>query len=107
MSERWLEFTIRITLKHNLGSFGIQHDRLGEFKFCAQSREDAIAIAGPFTPGAMRPISTEKLVEVVEYVPVPWAVVELARCKSGTQHKDMSLAELKSWIEEVEAEVMA
>jgi len=104
MNERWLEFTVRITPKHNFGSFGIRHERLGEFRFCAQSREDAIAIAGPFTKGATRSISTEKLVEVAGCVPVRWEEVELARLQSAMRQTGhlRSIHELKSEIDELE-----
>lgn len=105
-NERWIEFTVQITLKINEGSFGIHFDRQGEFRFCAQSREDARAIAGHWVKGATRSFNIEKLVQIVDSNPVPWEVVELARCKQGVGQKDMTIPELAAWIEELEAELV-
>lgn len=61
----YTQFTVRVTLKHNNGSFGIKYERLGEFVFCAQSVPDARAIAGPHVKGSKRSIDTTRMVEVV------------------------------------------
>lgn len=70
MSTKWIEFTVNVTLKHNLGAFGVKHEHLGEFVFCAQSGSNAGALAGPFTAGAKRLIDTTRIVEVVGSVSV-------------------------------------
>ena len=67
---RWRQFTIRITIKINQGSFGIKYDRQGDFTFCAQSADDARAIAGHHVKGAMSTIHTTRMVEVVGSIPV-------------------------------------
>lgn len=103
MSDRWYEFTVNVTIKRNEGSFGINYDRQGEFRFCAKSRDDARAIAGHHVTGATHSIDTTRMIQIVDSVPVPWEVVELARCQRGTGQKDMSIRELKAWIDEVEA----
>ena len=104
--ERWLDFTVSITLKHNLGSFGIRREYLGEFRFCAKSRAEAVTIAGLFTKDESLSIDTQKLVEIVGSVPVPWEEVELAQCQRGTRRTDMSIRELSGWIDELEAELV-
>ena len=69
-AERWIEYTVRITLKTNEGSFGIRYEHQGEFRCCAQSSHDARAIAGPHVPGATRSIDVTRMVEIVSSVPV-------------------------------------
>lgn len=61
----WCEFTIRVTLKINRGSFGMKYDRQGEFTFCARSRNDARAIAGHHVKGERFSIDTTRIVEIV------------------------------------------
>lgn len=67
----WLEFTVNVTLKINRGSLGIKYDRQGEFRFCAQSADDARAIVGYHAPGAMTSIDVTRMVQVVEATPLP------------------------------------
>lgn len=90
MREQWIDVTVNVTIRQNLGSFGISYDRQGEFRFCARSREEAVGIAGHFVKGATRPISDVRMAQIVGYVPVPWEVVEMARQgKSGTELKSL------------------
>lgn len=77
MNNKYYEFSVRVTLKHNNGTFGIKYERLGEFVFCAQSAADARAIAGPSTAGAKRSIDTTRMVEVVGVVSVSREVFPL------------------------------
>lgn len=83
-NERWYEFTVKVTLKINNGSFGIKYDRQGEFIFCAQSRSDAVAIAGHHVKGGVSTIDTTRIVEIVGSVSVSREVFPLvhARLKS-------------------------
>lgn len=62
------EFTVRVALRINRGSFGIKYDRQGEFRFCAQSAHDARAIAGYHVKGSVSTIDTTRMVEVVDSV---------------------------------------
>jgi hypothetical protein len=71
MNNRWIEYAINVTLKINRGSFGIKYDRQGEFRFCARSRSDAVAIAGHHVKGAATSIDTTRMVEIVGAVPLP------------------------------------
>jgi hypothetical protein len=97
-NQRWYEFAVNITLKINNGSFGIRYERQGEFRFCAQ-RSDAAAIAGHFTKGAMKSISTTKMVQIVGMVPVSREVFPLE------SPAIKSCWEVASELEELEAEL--
>lgn len=70
MDHQWIEYTVNVTLKINRGSFGIKYERQGEFTFCAQSRSDAVAIAGHHVSGAVSTIDTTRMVEIVGFIPV-------------------------------------
>lgn len=94
----WYEFAVNVTLKVNEGRFGIRYERQGEFRFCAQ-RSDAVAIAGHFTKGATRSISTTKTVEIVGMVPVSREVFPLESPMLR------SLSDVASELEELEAEL--
>lgn len=100
-NQRWYEFAVNVTLKINNGSFGIRYERQGEFIFCAKSRHDAVAIAGYFTKGAMRSVSTTKMVQIVGMVAVSREV--FPRESPAIQ----SCWEVASELEELEAELEA
>lgn len=70
MDHQWIEYTVNVTLKINRGSFGIKYERQGEFTFCAQSRSDAVAIAGHHVKGERTPIDVTRMVQVVGAVPL-------------------------------------
>jgi len=65
----WKEFTVRVALKVNLGSFGIKYERQGDFTFCARSRDDATAIAGHHVKGEKFSIDQTRIVEIVGSLP--------------------------------------
>jgi hypothetical protein len=73
---KWIQFTVNVTLKH-VSKFGIDYERLGEFVLCAQSAQDARAIAGPHVKGSKRSIDTTRMVEVVGMVSVSREVLPL------------------------------
>lgn len=77
MNNKYYEYTVNVTLKHSLGSFGIKYEHLGEFVFCTQSASDARAIAGPHVKGSKRSIDTTRMVEVVGAVSVSREVFPL------------------------------
>lgn len=60
-----------------LGSFGIQYDRQGEFRFCAESAHDARAVAGHHVKGVVSSINTTRMVEIVGAVRVSREVFPL------------------------------
>ena len=66
MSDRWIAFTVNVTVKINRGTFGIKYERYGEFRFCAQSRSDAVALAASNVRG-----EGERMVRVVGAIPLP------------------------------------
>ena len=68
--DRWIEFEVNITLKINRGSFGIEYERQGTFRFCAQSERDAVAIAGHHVKDAKTSIDVTRMVQVVGAIPV-------------------------------------
>lgn len=92
--DKWIQFTVNVTLKHNLGSFGIKYERLGEFVFCAQSAQDARAVAGPHVKGSKRSIDTTRMVEVVGMVSVGREVFPMVHAPLK------SLSEVASELEE-------
>jgi hypothetical protein len=65
MNNHWIEFTVSITVKINRGTFGIKCERYGEFKFCAQSRSDAVTLAAGNVKGP-----GERMVQVVGAIPI-------------------------------------
>ena len=65
MNTHWIEFTVNVTVKINRGTFGIKYVRYGEFRFCAQSRSDAVALAA----GNVRDPG-ERMVQVVGAIPL-------------------------------------
>lgn len=75
---KWSEFCVRVSFKHNRGSFGIKYEHQGVFRFCAQSPHDARAVAGHYVKGATFTIDTTRIVEVVAFVPVLGEVAKWA-----------------------------
>jgi|ERR1051326_517118 hypothetical protein len=66
MNNRWIEFTVNVTVKINRGTFGIKYERYGEFRFCARSRSDAVTLAASNVRG-----EGERMVQVVGAIPLP------------------------------------
>jgi hypothetical protein len=64
-SKNWMSFTISIAVKRNFGKLGIKYKHCGEFRFCAQTRHDAIALDCSNVPGG-----GERLVHVTGCLPV-------------------------------------
>jgi hypothetical protein len=93
---RPVEYTVKVTLKINNGSFGIKYKPQGEFIFCAQSRSDAVAIAGHHVKGATRSIDTTRIVEIVGSVSVSREVFPLVHPQ---------LRSLSEYASELEAEL--
>jgi len=69
-SDRWYEYVVNVTRKINEGSLGIKYERQGEFIFCAQSADDARAIAGYHVKDGFSSVDTTRMVQIVGKVPV-------------------------------------
>jgi hypothetical protein len=93
---RWYELTVNVAFKINRGSFGIKHDRHGEFTFCAQSPADARAIAGHHVKGAKCSIDTTRMVEIVDFMAISREALPLVHAPLK------SLSEVASELEEME-----
>lgn len=73
----WFDFTIKVTLKKNNGSFGFKRER-HEFRFCAQSRNDAISLALSNVPSRGWPYE-EREFQVTDNVPADRAISDECR----------------------------
>jgi|SRR6185503_944024 len=75
----WFEFSIKVTLKQNLGIFGSKRIR-HEFKLCAPSRDEAVSLALSNVPSRGWPYD-EREFQVVDCIPVGSAISD--ECTNG------------------------
>lgn len=95
MDKRSIEFTILVTLKQNLGIFGVMRTR-HEFRFCADSADDARALACSNVPSRGYPHDVREI-QVLDCIPVSKEVFPV----QGAQLR--SLREVQSERDELEA----